>query len=142
MGIEGFDGSDYFEKQAAESQFNKYEASVGEAGSVDSNFGKFEDGGFVRVDPGALEMQSPGSPTEYGGVSPSDMQEQFRKFYEMDGGQTPWDQATIDAFFGDGGVTLVQDGDKNFVSAGHERLRYAQETHQPYLPAHVFKTHY
>ena len=138
MGIENFEGGNSIE--AAGFHRNPYETRMDEAG----NFGKFEDAGFHFVRPNNLDNQrGNGPPLDYGGYSPSEMQEQFRKFYAMDQGQIPWDADTYNAFFGEtDAVTVMQDGKDSWVSGGHERLRYAQETNQPYIPVHLHKINY
>jgi hypothetical protein len=143
MGIESFNGGDAAEQEAASFRFNRYESRVGEADSVDNSFGKFDDAGFQCVAPEKLpDQRGSGTPYEYDGLAPEEMQAEFQRFYAMDQGAMAWDSSTHDAFYGDRGVTVVQDGGMVDVSRGHERLRYAQETNQPYLPVHVFKTRY
>jgi hypothetical protein len=139
MGIERFEGGS-METEAASFRRNPYETRMNEA----ANFGKFEEAGFVNVSPQNLDnLRGTGSPMDYGGYSPNEMQEQFRKFYAMDQGQIAWDADTYNAFYGDRGVTVTQDGNgPPSVSNGHERLRYAQETNQPYIPVHVYKISY
>lgn len=143
MGIEGYDGNDYLEKEAAEFQMNKYEARVGEADSVDQNFGKFEDGGLHRVGPYQLEdLRGSGPPDQYGDLSPHELQQQFDYFYANDQTQAALDQGLINASFGGEVVTVTQDGSKYEVSDGHEMLRFAQETNQPYVPVHHYSIRY
>lgn len=142
MGSERFDGSDYYQKAAAEFQAVNPENRVERAAEVGSNFDLFESS-LERRRPFELpDLRGTAPPGQYGDLSASEMADQFRSFYATDQTQHPLDHDLVDHWFGKNAVTVMQDGSHMDVSEGHDTLRFAQEYNLPYLPVQFQRIKY